>query len=226
MLDLFKKDEWCDTLEMAVAKVDASDNEKKTTFEMESLTECPRRLTYKISGYDYDNSGAWIKKKHQEAIRDKWIAILSKSKEVRVIKKRSLIGDVSSNIAGILDAFIEIDNIHFCVKIKAIDSNDFDLIKEKGPFRTHVIELMVCMWLAEVEDGILVYEDNSSQLFQVFHSKLYEPFIKSITAKCKKLMEYQVRSKLPPIPADYKKRDARECLKCEFINTCKKITNG
>jgi len=188
-----------------------------TSFDPSRITECPRRIIYVVNGVvSPSHYKSYLEIMDRVFSKQKWMEIFSKSKGIKVVEKNVVSADCHYNISGNIDAILNMGGKLYVLKTQRIDAEQFSQIESKGAFKKHVIELMIYLWLTEVNDGMLLY-DNVNQ-YRVFHIKYYSPVIQSITSKCLKLIDYKMKGEIPDRP--YKNEKSLECVQCEFRKTC------
>jgi len=195
-----------------------------SNFDPSHLTECPRRIIYRVNNITPDfyresyldmMSGLFGKKK--------WIDMMEKFKNLKIVDKNVVAADCHYNISGNIDVILNIEEKIYVTKIQCIDQNQFDQIVMKGAIKKHVIEIIVYLWLTEINDGILLYDNQNTNQYKIFHIKAYSPIIKSITKKCLRLIDFKMNGKIPERP--YESSGSSECSQCEFFKTCWKENN-
>ena len=188
-----------------------------SVFDPSHLTECPRRIIYRAQGCNPE-SFSYLNTMGELFARKKWLEYLGKCKSIKVVDKNIVAADCHYNISGNVDAVLNIGDCNYVAKIQPVNNSDFKQIEEKGAIKKHVVELIVYMWLTELRDGLLLYENQNTYKYTVFHVKPYAPVIKSVIKKCSGLMESKIQGVIPVRP--YKTKDANECKVCEFSKKC------
>lgn len=194
--------------------------EKKKTitssFLPASITECPRRLCYKITYYYMDNSPYdTIAADH---IAKKWVKYLEKCKGIRVINSHVIVSDEHFQVAGIIDSIIDIDDEIMVFKVKEINDDSFKTIQSSGALRRDVVEIMVYMWLAEMKSGLLVYENKNNNDVISFRIDYYQSIIQAVKKLCEVVINHKKQGVLPNRP--YDSSNGEECNICEFKQQC------
>jgi len=184
----------------------------------ENVTECLRRMYFRIKAKDHTNENWFAESAHKHCVSNKWAYYFSKCKKIILIDSNIQVAHSSYNIGGIIDSYIEFDDCRYIVKLKPVTEEEFQIIKEKGPKRKHVIETIVYLWLAEFEDGLLIYENNDNQESIVYQVVPYAPALRAVQDKCRELMEYQMRGIAPKKISGGNAK--KECEKCEYKNVC------
>lgn len=187
-------------------------------FDPSHLTECPRRIIYRANGNPPEKPISYLVFHSEIFTKKKWIEFLSKFQSVHISGKNIVAADCHYNISGNVDAVLNIRDVNYVTKIQPVCNSNFSQIKKEGASKRHVVELIVYIWLTELNDGLLLYENQDSNEYMIFHIKFYEPVIKSVTKKCLELIENKIQGVIPSRP--YKTRDSVECSECEFTNRC------
>jgi len=219
-LDFVKVDNVSSFLDSLIQDVSKKNKENLvSTFSPFDLAMCPRRLIYLSNGKKHDfYRNTYFEDNNRQFLCRKWISYLEKSSKIKVLKKEESIADANCNLAGKLDAVINMGGHIFSVKFKFVNSLDFSKVTKDKPFKRDIIESMTYSWLAETEGGLLIYENNDTQDYLVFHVKNYKPIIQSIKEKCVDLYGYKVKGVIPV--RAYKNKISKECKQCEFKVSC------
>ena len=216
-----KKDEPSTRLELLITQ-DAKNKSVigfSDSFKADTITECPRRLVYRSTGVNTScSSETFFREQSNSYRRLKWQYFFSKCKSIRLLKENLLVADCNYNITSIVDAILSMDEELYVVKIEPLDNSSYNKVKQSGAFKKHVVEIMVNMWLAEINAGLLLYENKDNDEFDVYHIEPYKPIIQSIGKKCSMMFDCKVSGKLPEKP--YKERNSNECNACEFADKC------
>lgn len=187
-----------------------------SSFHPSQITECPRRLIYRSRGLK--TSGETILDLcNREFFKNKWISILEKSKSLKVLHKDVIASDCNYNLYSKVDAVVNISGDIFAIKAFSVISSDFEEIHNKGARKKDVIEMVIDIWLLEVNGGIIMYEAKEICDFCVFHIKPYKPIIDSVTEKCMRLLDFKLKGQVPDRPY---KTEAKECYNCEYLGSC------
>ena len=189
------------------------------SFNADTITECPRRLVYRSSGgVTSSNADKFLKDRSAVFCNNKWKEYLSECKSIRFIDANLSVADCNYNIVSSVDVVLRIDENIYAVKIEPLDDASYQGIQETGALKKHVVAVMVEMWLAEINNGLLIYENKNNNKFVVFHIEPYSPMIKSIANKCAMMFDCKISGKLPAKP--YKEKNSNECSACEFVDKC------
>ena len=189
-----------------------------SVFDPSRVTECPRRIIYRANGCVPENSASCPLIRHELFTKKKWLEYFEKCKSIKIVDKNVVAADCHYNISGTVDAILNIKDCIYVIKIQPVNQEDFVQIHKKGAFKKHVVELIIYIWLTELRDGLLLYENKNDNDYIIFHVKQYEPIIKSVIKKCLELMENKICGIIPLRP--YKTKESNECIACEFLRKC------
>jgi hypothetical protein len=189
-----------------------------SVFDPSHVTECPRRMIYRANGCMTENSISYPSIYNDLFAKKKWMEYFSKCKPIKIVDKNIVAADCHYNVSGNVDAILNMGDCLYVAKIQPVGQEDFSQINKKGAFKKHVVEVIVYIWLTELRDGLLLYENKNNNDYTIFHVKLYEPIIKSVTKKCLELMENKIQGIIPARP--YKTKESNECMSCEFLKRC------
>ena len=193
-----------------------------TGFKPSEVTQCHRRLIYRILGEkpykDQISRVSYLEEVNNKFLRKKWREILDSCKRIKILEVEPTVADCNYNITDIVDIVANIDGIISAVKIHGVENSYFSKIQKNGALRKHVIEVMIQMWLLEINDGLLIYENKNNQSYVIFHVKPYEPIISSVRKKCLGLRKYKITGGLPE--RSYSVKTSKECEQCEFKQPC------
>lgn len=220
MLKFSKRDEQSELLEMSVA----SENDRRSvpvingTFDPICLTECPRRMMYRTIGVSYKDKTSYMRHQANSATIDKWLGIFKDNLKINFIDRDLPLADSKFNITGTLNAMIKMENTLFATQIKPVCCNDFAKIKQQGAFKKDVVEMIVYLWMLEVTDGLVVYDNNDNGDYLAFHIEPYTPIINSVRKKCERILRAKLSGGLVGRP--YEDDSSVECKACEFLDKC------
>lgn len=188
-------------------------------FNPNNITECERRILYRARGEKNKQShNIFFEIDTQEAVKNKWLNFFKKSLSIKLLDRDVVVADCNFNLTGKVDGILKANNSIFVLIVRALNSKDFIRITEKGALRKHIVELMVYMWLAEIKDGIILYENKDNQEFCLYHVVPYLPILEASRKKCMQLLEHKIKGTMPTQP--YKNQDEPECTICEFKDKC------
>ncbi len=191
------------------------------SFKPEHSTQCDRRILYRVLAYESD-----FKIPEEDNIEkrnyyfNKWNGIFNSDENVQVLESDVLVSDMVYNVSGRIDMTLHFENhniMSICM-IRGVGDDTFKMILENGPLKKDVITDMTYMWLAEIPNALMIYENFSQEQFEMFHVKPYNPIIQAVRDKYKGLMPYKLHGKLKDRP--YENPESKECMGCEFKNQC------
>lgn len=191
------------------------------TFAPEEITQCPRRLFYRLIYTDPDPNSHpvdYLNDLNKDATCKKWLSVFKKCKKTEVVSYKTVVGDGDYNLWGHIDIVIRCGGRLFCVKVKSVNNHELQNIKEKGALRKHVVELVTYLWLLEKKDGLLIYESVNPVDYQIYHVKYSSSVIRSIKQKCSELLDSKLKGTIPTKP--YKNSADKECSGCEYKVNC------
>ncbi len=188
-----------------------------STFDPFRLTECPRRLVYRITGVNCSISTLYMDYQNELAMKEKWFRIFTDCKKIKFLEKDAVVADAKYNITGKINAVISFDDDIYITQIKSVCDEDLKNIKQKGALKKDVVESVLYLWLLEVKDGLIIYDTNKGG-YLTFHIEPYQPIIKSVKSKCLEMMRHKMEGSLPERP--YKNCSSNECNICEFLHLC------
>lgn len=215
-LKFVTKDDLSKTFETMLESERASLNkpEFRSVFNTSEITECPRRIVYKSLEPNFSfpyTTPIYIKKK--------WTDLLSKCKHLQQIDVCNIASDCNYNLWSTVDSFLNVDGTIVVLKVQPVSAKDFTKVQQEGAIKKHVVDLMIQVWMAEKEDGILVYENRESlDEYIALHVKPYRPIIESVKKKALQMLDHKVKGTIPKRP--YENKSANECGGCEFQTKC------
>lgn len=185
------------------------------------FTGCPRKVFYKRKFNKIDLEEKLflnIDEKYQENEiefnSEIWYQILSNVDGLKVSKSDLYFSDVKYNLHGRLNLVIKNENDLYGVNIYKISSDDYMRCKKEGsPFRKHVIENMMNIWMAEIKCGMIIYYCEND--FEIFEIKPNRNIIKSVLKNITKINE---SLQIPDRP--YDDANNSECKSCYFNKKC------
>jgi len=195
-----------------------STNYPTSVFDPSHVTECPRRMIYRANGCVSEKNISYSLIHNRMFIKKKWLDFLESCRSIKVIDRNVVTADCHYNISGKADAVLKIGDRVYVSQIHPVSHDEFVQLKKNGAFKKHVVELILYIWLTELKDGLLLYENQNTNDHMIFHVKQYEPIIRSVRKKCLKLMEDKIHGIVPPKP--YESIDSNECVSCEFTKIC------
>lgn len=204
------------------------ESEKKSynsrVFDIESIHKCPRQQIIKYGiGSKVENTNKSI---HDNFIKSKWAEIFKRCTKIRLVNSSAVLSDANCNISLNSSAIIEFKDDIYITYIKPVDSDTYNKIKSNGPMKKDVITCQAHIWLSELQNGMIIYEDLSSQEYEIFFINKDVGIINFIENRLRYLNSYQISGKIPPVPKENENREtSKECINCEFRDKCYKLDN-
>lgn len=187
-----------------------------SSFAPDMLNECSRRIIYKVNGYYKDID--YLERKSQIANTNKWDSIFKSCVGIMGIDSHICVANAKYQIAGYLEFLLEISGIVIATNVRNVTEETFNKIKTKGALKKDVMEIMVYLWLMELKDGLILYENMRGHDLLSFHIKYHVPIVNSIKEKCNQLIKFQRANEIPA--RSYKSSSEKECAGCEFLEKC------
>jgi hypothetical protein len=200
------------------------ENEKRSleirsgSFDPRHITQCRRRIMYRAMSKEKSFDNLYFENSHQRAIANKWIGYLKACHKTHLFEPHAIVADAELNLKGVVDALVKYEDVFHAINVRPVNNETFQQIQEKGCLRKDAVDLIVCMWMAEVPFGILIYENNDNQEIETFEISKNDLVIQQVKSKCKELIPYQLKGNLPN--RDYKDSDSKECKACEYRDIC------
>jgi hypothetical protein len=219
-----------DRISIALSGDLAKDNEKRssenkgTVLKPSQITQCPRRMFYRSQGIEHECDNSFAEGCSLKALADKWIYMLGKCNSVNVVDEHIVVAHAKYNLSGSIDAYVEFDGYMFMVKVKP---TDIDRVRLTGAKRKDVVEVVTYLWMTELKDALLIYEDINGSGYKIFHIEPYAPIINTVKSKCSSLINSQLSGVEPPRLKGVTETDeVSECKRCEHSYKClnRKIT--
>jgi CRISPR/Cas system-associated exonuclease Cas4 (RecB family) len=212
--DVVKRDKSAKTIEECLQKeMEAGINDLNLeVFYSSDVTKCDRRIIYKAIGTSHDIN--MNEKIHEEYIVKKWVSIFNNIKGVEVVDTGTIVADHNYNLTETIHCVINVDGAVAVIMIKEVSDELF----KKGASRNHIVDLMSQLWMAEVNDGFLIYDNKDSRDFTVYHVIPNVSILNTVREKCSDLISYKISGILPE--RKYKDSKGDECSSCEFRKMC------
>ena len=191
-------------------------------FQIDQLTQCPRRILYRAYGTQSDNQSENKELcdskllNHDYYVRHKWADWFKQQKgyfTVILTNPQTVVADGRFNMQGHVDFVARFNELVFATKIFCVD-----LPISENPPRSHIVDMMVCCNILESSLGLLIYETRHDQSYQLFEVYPDRAVINSVHKLCLDLMAHQLHRTLFHRP--YTSSDSKECTSCEFKGEC------
>lgn len=204
---------------------DAGFNLKSNSFYPSTITQCPRRIMLRI--LDKDSVANEICEDNmrcvelKQALVEKWKNYFKLCPQLDIVNGDGIISDCNINLYSRMDFVFKAINTFVLVNVQPVSKVDFIAVKKGGALRSHVVEITLQMWMAELYNGIIIYDKGSNLVddndYLLFHIKPYERIIRSIQKKCQIMMNGLSKGKLIDRPYG---NEGLECGSCEFNKKC------
>ena len=196
-----------------------SDKKIDSLFHSNEITQCDRKLYYKSTNSDYLKKYIDIFQNINNIfLKNKWVQIIKKINGVNVIDYNLDFSDSNYNLTGKIDIILSFENKKYIVNIFGVNKNEFENIIKNGAIRKDIVECVVNMWLSEVQNGLLLYENKENGEYEVFEIINYNLIINGIKTKAIKLFNNIIENIVPDRP--YKNNNNEECNCCYFKKKC------
>jgi hypothetical protein len=212
--DFVKRDQFSTFLQEGVDKVIKSgyNDINSEIVSSSEVTQCDRRIYYSLVGVDQ------LKKQsiriHKKALIHKWSSILGKIKGFELVGTGVTVADHNHSVTADIDVVGKLHDRPVAIMVVEVDDETFQNDKA---VRKHVVDIMSQMWMAEVNDGFLVYENILSKKFSMFHIL---PNVSVLNAVKQKLKGLQEKKMLGILPDRKYEAFAKECRECRFTERC------
>jgi CRISPR/Cas system-associated exonuclease Cas4 (RecB family) len=179
------------------------------SFNSNQLTECPRKLSYQVK-FKTDTNPPWetfsnnLGRKH---FIDKWEEILTKNKSIKIVAKNILTSDANYNLRGEIDFVIRFDDTNYITKIY-----------NENIERKHILDITLCMWMEEKNNGLIILDNIENQDIKVFQVMPKQNLVKASKDKLNYLNSFNFKNEVPERP--YETKNNLECKSCIFNNKC------
>lgn len=218
-----ERDKTCILVEDSIRKfVNDKVNDNITrTFHPDELTGCERKILYASGSSNHKISKTNLEYNSEHFAKLKWIHLLNQIQDIKVLDCWVVASDAKYNMLTKVDCVIEIsacENLQEVVYIRSISDSDFNKVKENGPTRRDTIRITIDMWLIEITQGIIIYENRDSLDFIIYGVSPKNVIVNAIKEKARELYGHKVCGSFPPRP--YKTHSTKECQECEFFKKC------
>lgn len=181
------------------------------------LTKCPLRLFYNITSENsYKKEANYKEKINCKFLIDKWCAIFMAAK-IDVVSKNVSVGDNFYRIVGNINFLIRFDGMTVPVNVYSVKNEEFNSVVKNGALRKHMVGFCTDLWLAERNDGIIIYENRETLEYKFIFIENKKEIINSVKKICKNVIDAISYKDIPDKP--YKEMSA-ECVSCEFLKKC------
>jgi len=157
------------------------------------LHQCSRLIIYR----KLCNNNFAIDKHHlamDEVVKNMWINALLDNDNFDVMERDIYINDSSINLSCLIDCKIRILQEPCAFLFRSIRDGDTGTEEKNRPLMKDVIDLMCCLMLSQLYDGILIYQNIKPE---IFHIKRSQKIIDGIVEKCKKINKFLLEKNIP-----------------------------
>jgi len=126
------------------------------------------------------------------------------------------VNDPEYNFRGNVDAIIKIDDEHYVLDYKSM--NSFSFKRFTKPYQKHIVQVNIYLWLLGLNKGFLLYENKDNQEIRMSPVEKNEKLISQIKTRAKELNALLKSKKLPQRKHDSK--SASECRNCLYRGLC------
>ena len=177
------------------------------------IAKCDRRIYYTLMGIDSQID--LHNRMHHSYIVKKWVDILSTVKYFQFVEKEVVVADHNYNLTSIVDIVGKIDDFKVILMVREVTK---DTLSSNNAKRFDVVELLTQMWLIEVNDGLLVYEDMIDRKINIFHILPNVSVLNAVKEKMLYLVNCKLTGTMPE--QKYETPDTNECKECCFADNC------
>lgn len=156
------------------------------------------------------------KKHFNEFLSQKWKSIFLNA-GIRCSEKDLYFSDMKHKIHGFLHLTIKIHNDVLGANIFTVSKENMGKVIDNGPFRSHIVENTMNVWLSELRRGLIIYDcfDQDIMDYKMFEISPSNNIVNSV---CKKFLKIDSSDSLLDIP--YENMCNQECAECPFRSEC------
>lgn len=211
-----------DDLCLSIKNHEKNENKRRNSsfnvevFSPERCTECDRKILYDV----YDGQAQTQISEAQNNLRHKWASLMMRMPNVILHGVAVEFSDVKYNLHGSVDMILEFENrdIKAIGMVREVDAETMSKIREKGPMRKDVLTDMMYMWLSEIPNAIMIYEDSKNREVEIYHAVPYNAIIETTREKFGRLVDYKLHGLNVERP--YSNQDNKECSSCRHKVKC------
>jgi hypothetical protein len=152
---------------------------------------------------------------HKSHLINKWCEVFESGELIEIMETEFLAADCNHNVYSVIDIVGNISETPVVINIEEISNEDFLSGSAK---RKHVIDTIVQMWLAEVNDGFLLYENSFSKEYNIFHILPNVSVLNAVKKKLISLNDSKITGTLPE--RKYETSNSKECKECRYCDRC------
>ena len=203
-----------EALEHAISIYIDGRNPTSSTFKAEHIHECSRRLIHRARG-EKPASNSYMSDLGLSCFKNKWLSIFEKIPDINLIASWVDCCDQKRNIVSVVDCIVEFEEIKYCVNFIPMGDKLYKQTKKDGFIKRDVVKITCDMWMTEIYNGIILYENTITGEYSIFRINFVKDVAKEIIKKCDDLLLCFLYDKLPD-----KIEDRTQCRVCEFNHKC------
>ena len=190
-------------------------------YSPDRATECERKMLYEI----FNGKSDILADCGEDAgdsfiLQHKWASLMMRMDGVILHGVSVPVNDAKYNLSGQIDMLLEFENRNMKAidMVRSVYPEEMSQIKLKGPFRKHVVSDMINMWMIEIPNGIMIYEDQLNKDIEIFHVVAYNPIINRAKEKFLEMERFRMMGQVMDRP--HKDPNDKECVSCLFKQKC------
>jgi hypothetical protein len=144
-------------------------------------------------------------------IKNIWIDLLSENENYIIMNRDICFNDSSINLSCSIDAIIRVGMEPFVFLFRYLNKKEFENVNQNGAIRKDIIDMICCLFLSQLHDGILIYHHKTPL---VYHVKSSKEVSDSIIDKCNKINMFLINKNVPEKCRGYEnKKCNNRCIK-------------
>jgi len=181
-------------------------------------THCEKRIICRIlDKSSVINEGLILQAEYNNRLKLKWANFFKYDDSIEIVQENEPCTDCKNNLVGTIDLVVKIQNTFVVFDFKSVNSDVFTKVVNNGPLKSDVVETMLNLWMVDLKNGVVLYEDRTNMESKYFHIRTYNPILNSIFDKCAKMDKCVIQDSIPEKPY---KEESSECKICNFKNDC------
>ncbi len=216
-----------DLIENHMYEMQKDNDRDNSKFHPSSIGNCCRQIVYNMMGYPttendprlmrifecghsmHDRYERWFKEMGIQIAAE---IVLDEDSEDELVARQCR----ELNVSGRTDSLLLIDGKLCLVELKSANTNMFKF-HLKEPKEQHVWQLQLYMYLTNVQDGIILYEDKNTQEIKEFYIEYDHDLVEELVEKIRYVNECVRNGELPEresTPSEWK------CRYCQYTSIC------
>ena len=127
-------------------------------------------------------------------VKNTWVNLLSQNENCIVMNRDVYFNDISINLSCLVDATIRIGKEPFVFLFRYLNGKEFKNAEKKGASKKDVVDMVSCLFLSQLHDGILIYQHKKPL---VYHIKAHSDVFDAVKNKCKKINSFLINKEIP-----------------------------